>query len=334
MKPVKVAQIGTGHDHASSAYSTMLRLSGCFDVVGLAEPVEEYKDRPLTNPSYKGAKLYTVDQLLQMDDLEAVVVEAGKEYSTAYAQMFADKGTAVFLDKPGTQDSASFEKLVRTMQSKALPFHMGYMYRYNPLIRRCFELVREGRLGEVYAVEAQMSVRHDPAKRQWLSRYKGGMMYFLGCHLVDLVYSLQGMPDEVLPLNTCVGSDGVTAEDYGFAVLKYPHGVSMIKTCGAEYNGFDRRQLVICGTRGTIELRPLECHTVGGLQTTGSITLEEFAPAQWADGSKPLSSGIVDRYEAMMRGFAKIVRGEAENPYSYDYELELFRLLMRCCGAE
>ena len=38
-----------------------------------------------------------------------------------------------------------------------------------------------------------------------------------------------------------------------------------------------------------------------------------------------------DRYSSMLSAFAEMVRGERENPYTYDYELLLFRTLLRCC---
>ena len=34
-----------------------------------------------------------------------------------------------------------------------------------------------------------------------------------------------------------------------------------------------------------------------------------------------------------MKSFAAMVRGEKENPYTLDYELALFRTIMKCCGA-
>lgn len=36
---------------------------------------------------------------------------------------------------------------------------------------------------------------------------------------------------------------------------------------------------------------------------------------------------------AMLTNFTQCVRGEKENPYSPDYELEVYKLLLRCCGA-
>jgi hypothetical protein len=38
------------------------------------------------------------------------------------------------------------------------------------------------------------------------------------------------------------------------------------------------------------------------------------------------------RYEKMLSAFAAMVRGEKENPYTLDYELELFRTILKCCG--
>ena len=33
----------------------------------------------------------------------------------------------------------------------------------------------------------------------------------------------------------------------------------------------------------------------------------------------------------MMLSFAKMVRGEQKNPYSYEYELDLFKTILKCC---
>jgi hypothetical protein len=35
----------------------------------------------------------------------------------------------------------------------------------------------------------------------------------------------------------------------------------------------------------------------------------------------------------MMKNFAEMVRGK-ENPYSYDYELNLHRLILKACGKD
>ena len=160
------------------------------------------------------------------------------------------------------------------------------------------------------------------------------MMYFLGCHLVDLVYRIMGEPEEVLCLNAATVQDVPECTDYGFAVLKYKNGCSFIKSCSAEYNGFDRRQLVVCGTRGTVEIKPLEVHLENGLQHTPyRVTDDRCERNIWNDSAQYLDTDAVDRYDDMMRAFAAYVRGEQVNPYTYDYEKKLFRIFMKCCGV-
>ena len=36
----------------------------------------------------------------------------------------------------------------------------------------------------------------------------------------------------------------------------------------------------------------------------------------------------------MMRDFAMVALGEKENDYGYDYELGLYKLLLRSCGVK
>ena len=89
MKPIRIAQIGTGHDHAPAAWASINKNKDYFEVVGIAEPVDEYKERFKTDGAYKNGKVFTLEELLNMDDLDAVVIEAGKEYEIEYAKLFA-----------------------------------------------------------------------------------------------------------------------------------------------------------------------------------------------------------------------------------------------------
>jgi len=333
MKKIKIAQIGINSlTHASQTFGSLLKQTDVFEVVGVAEPIDEWKTN-LETPLYKSVPHYTVDQLLGMDDLDAVAIETNEEYMTEYAQLFADKGIAVHMDKPGSPDHAAFEKLAHTLRDKNLPFHLGYMYRFNPLILRAYEKIAAGELGDIIAVETQMNCLHDEETRRWLSRHPGGMMYYLGCHLVDLVYKLQGMPDEVLPMNMSTDTNGVKSEDFGFTVLKYKRGISFVKTSDVETNGFARRQLVIVGTKGTVEIEHFEMHWGSGQKTYACFTTRDMAKS-WSDCSEKWETEEYDRYDAMMADFAAQVRGEYKNPYDYDYEIALHGLLMRCCGVE
>lgn len=342
-KPLRVVQIGTAHDHAADHIDTMAALPEDYVLVGVCEPDAERRQAAMSRRSYDGLRMsyaevrwLTMDEILAMDDLDAVIIESEELELVGYAQQIADKGLPIHMDKPCGQEYTAFKKLVETMRAKKLPLHIGYMYRYNAALKHCRELKDNGALGDVFCIEAHMSVLHNAEKRRWLKQFRGGMMFFLGCHLIDVVCSLCGEPEEVIPYNCATGADGVDSEDYGFAVLKYPNGVSFVKACGAEVNGFDRRQIVVTGTKGTVRIEPIELRT-------GGPNVEEYAPAhitfyddgmahQFSSAGKDIRFGPFGRYLEMMQDFASIVRGEYENPYTYDYELLVQRTLLKACG--
>ena len=77
---------------------------------------------------------------------------------------------------------------------------MGYMYRYNPAVVLLREFLKKGWLGEVFEVHAVMSKVVAPADRNELAEYRGGIMFELGCHVIDLVVGVLGKPTEVTAL--------------------------------------------------------------------------------------------------------------------------------------
>ena len=113
-------------------------------------------------------------------------------------------------------------------------------------------------------------------------------------------------------------------------VFKYPRGVSFAKTCACENGGFLRRQLVICGSKGTIEIKPLEVSAEGGQYTT----MRETYHSDWHTPGHVTHTDLFNRYDAMMENFAELVMGKKDNPYTYAYEYGLYKLLLRACGKE
>jgi len=155
------------------------------------------------------------------------------------------------------------------------------------------------------------------------------MLFFLGCHLIDIVYQIQGEPEEIIPLSCSTGIDGVGTKDLGMAVFKYPNGVSFVKTSDNELGGVLRRQIVICGEKGTIEIKPVEVAVPNGQYAVSRECRSVEFWGKWNENQ----SDVHDRYDDMIRNFAEMVRGK-ENPYSYDYELRLYEIVLKACGAE
>ena len=328
MKRIRIAQIGTSlRSHGNSIWQSLLKQSDLFEVVGFAFPENEREKFPAQMKAFEGYREMTVEEILSDPTVEAVAVETEEIYLTKYALMVAKAGKHLHMEKPGGTDLAAFRELIATLKEKKLAFTTGYMYRHNPKIKEVLSRIDAGEFGEIYSVEAQMNCLHPDEWRRWLAAFPGGMLFFLGCHLIDLIYRIMGEPLEVIPLSTSTYFRGVDTEDFGMAVFRYQNGVSFAKTCDVEKGGFLRRQLVVAGERGTVEIMPLEAFAEGGQYTE----MRENFSDEWAGGWVTSQSEVHDRYDAMMRNFAEIVRGK-ENPYPYDYELGLYELVLRACG--
>ena len=331
MHRIKIAQIGTSRNsHGSDIFWSLRKQSDIFEVVGYAFPENEREKYPERMYAFEGAREMTVEEILNDPEIEAVTVETEECYLTKYAQMVADAGKHMHMEKPGGYVLADFEKLIATVKKNQTVFHTGYMYRYNPYVIELMESIKKGELGEIISVEAQMNCRHSDELRSWLKNYKGGSMFFLGCHLIDLIFRIKGAPEHITVFNRSTGLDGIDSEDFGMVAMEYKNGVSFAKVNSTEVGGFSRRQLVVAGSKKTIELNPLEMFGDGGQFTT---RIDHCADkANWGDRGIITNTEIYDRYDAMMRSFAQMVCKEKENPYTYDYELELYRTILKCCN--
>ncbi len=327
MKKLRIGHIGTKHDHSGGKLDCICKYPDLFEIVGIAEedPVqyEAVKDHPV----YRDVPFLSVEQLLNAG-CDCMMIE-GFEYDIPYyAELCVKNGIAVHADKPAGRDLDVFRNVLKTAKAKNVPVQMAYMYRYNPAVLECMDYINSGKLGEIHSVTAIMNTGHSKEKRTWLKNFDAGNMFFLGCHMVDLVYRIQGTPDRITPYLKSSGFDGVDALDMGTVVFDYKRGTSIIQANACEINGYGRRQLVVCGDKGTYEIRPLE-KPIGAIYTAGD-SAEPFEDRHTVRSFVTVPSS--ERYDTMMLDFAAMVRGEKENPYSYEYELQLQKLVLASCG--
>lgn len=331
MRKIKIAQIGTSQNsHGNDIWNTLKGLSDLFEIVGYAFPENEREKFPNRMAGFEGFNELTVDEILNNPEIEAVVVETEEIYLTKYALMVAKSGKHIHMEKPGSQSLQDFEELISAYKQSGKVFHTGYMYRYNPYIMELKKAVNKGELGEIISVEAQMNCRHPRDTREWLGSFEGGIMFFLGCHLIDLIISINGLPENIIPLNRSTNYEGITSKDFGMVVLEYKNGVSFAKINATEMGGFARRQLVVAGTEKTVELKPLERYDENTWNLFTGKT--EYTQDDWFNNGISSKTDEFDRYNNMMTSFAEYVRGEKENPYSLEYELELYKIILKCCG--
>lgn len=330
---IRIGQLGVGHAHASERMKSLKSLPDEFEIVGVVAERTDSKEITRggkSSKTYNGLKWMTEEELLETPGLQAVMVEAANRDLVPAARRCMEKGLAICMDKPGGENLEEYGKLLDGCRDRKLPFQIAYMLRSNPAIKFIHKAVRDGWLGDIHEIQASMSHDYGNAEYlRYLSDYPGGTMFLLGCHHIDWITSMLGRPGNVTAFMGSTKAAGGKGRNNCLAVLEYPHTLASIHVSDSEVEGLNNRRIKISGNKGTIELSPIERF---GSPLLLKLRLKEKAGG-YAKGTHTVDLGIRrDRYVDQLKEFGAIVRGEIENPFSYDHDLLVQEILLSAAG--
>lgn len=319
---IKIGQIGVGHGHANKL--SVYRRSSDYEVVGVAEPDEELRKRAVAQPAFEDVPWMTQEQLLNVEGLQAVLVETRVRDLLPTAEACVAAGKHVHLDKPAGESLAHYRRILRAAAERGLLVQMGYMYRYNPAFVLLRDLLARGWLGEPFEVAAVMSKVVSPADRQRFAAYRGGMMFELGCHIIDLVVGLLGKPQRVVPFARHVADIDDSLVDNMLAVLEHPKATATVRSTALEVEGFARRHLTVCGTEGTFHIQPLD--------DPAAHVAFASPRGEYLAGYQEIRFAKFERYVADAAEMAAILRGEKESQFTSEHDLAVQETVLRASG--
>jgi predicted dehydrogenase len=302
-RPLRVAQIGTAHAHAAEKWATLRRFPDMFECVALCEPEAALRKHATSEARYRGAPWVSEAELFARRGIDAVLVETELPDLLHYGERVLRAGWHLHLDKPPGRSLQGFDRLQQLAAQGGRVFQQGYMYRYHPAFRFCFEAAAQGWFGRIFSIHGDIGKAIGAGRRPWLAEHYGGSMMLLGCHLLDLAVGLMGRPGRVTAHRRNTFPDRDSFFDHEVAVLEYPGGLATIRSMLAEVEGEERRQFVVSGENATLEIRPLEPARV-------RIAFER-PPADFTSGYQDVPVAPVDgRYSAQLLDFANLVRGQ------------------------
>ncbi|HUG93970.1 MAG TPA: Gfo/Idh/MocA family oxidoreductase [Planctomycetaceae bacterium] len=323
-RTIRIGQIGVGHAHASKLH--VYRQSADYEVVGIVEPDPELRARARSQDAYRDLPWMTEEQLLNSPGLEAVLVETRVADLLDVAERCVAAGKHIHLDKPAGESLPHFRRILEAAKRQKRLVQMGYMYRYNPAIVLLRQFLDRGWLGQPFELHAVMSKVVPPETRRQLAGFAGGIMFELGCHLIDLVVGLLGPPLQVtaFPQQASNSDDGLL--DNMLAVFEYPQAIATVKSSALEVEGFARRHLVVCGDEGTFHIQPLD-------DPSARVALSRRR-GEYHAGYQDVRFPKYTRYVADAADMAQIIRGEKVGDFPYEHDLAVQETLLKACGRE
>jgi predicted dehydrogenase len=323
VNPIRAAVIGTGHGHAISKIRA-LRAMPEFELAGVcAQP-----DEPTTSDALAGVRWLKLEQLLADPSIELVAVESDDWVrNLELAWQCVEAGRWVHLDKPPGADLESLRRLFASAGSGGRMVQMGYQWRFHPAMQAVVEAAREGWLGRVYRFRASIDKLILAPERRHLARFRGGMMFSEGCHLVDRAVAVLGKPRRVHGVlqHAAGAADGLA--DNTLAVLEYEQAVAEITIAGFHPNGTRHRFLEVFGTNGSARMQPY------AFPSRLSVDLaREAGPYRAGLQSSEVPAPPGPAYAPDFLEMAAVMRGAAKPSHSAEHDLATHETLLRVCG--
>jgi len=323
---IRIAQIGTSHSHASGKMAALRARPDLYEVVGLTEPIAGRQARSSAQPAYAGLSWMEEAVLLADPAIQAMTVETTLGDSARAARACLQAGKHIHLDKPGADNHADFKAMRLEAAERGLIVQMGYMLRYQPAFELLFRAHREGWLGEITEINASMGKLADPTLRQELATHPGHGMFELACHLVDAIVHLLGPPSAVHAFASSTGLAQPGFPDHQLAVLEYPRALVTLRCNHGDPFGGAHRRFHVVGTKGTMEIQPLE-------SGTGLLRLSEPRD-EFKAGDNPLALTVpAGRYDREFLDFYRVLNGQAAFSWSAQHDIDVHATALRCAGV-
>jgi len=325
-KKIRIGQIGLGHSHGEGKMAAVRKFPELFEVIGYAEPDEAWIEKRGHLQVYAGLPGLSVEELIEACD--AILIETEVPKLTNYAKMCVQAGKHIHMDKPVYGSVSEFEELLEIAGRQNLVVQMGYMYRYNPAVMQCLDMIKKQKLGEIFSIHGEISTQDYPDTKRKYAGYPAGPLYIMGSHLIDLIVYILGEPERINVFLKSTGMDGICFADNNLAVLEYEKALATVRVSSVEINGWGRRQLVVSGSRGTVEIKPMEN------ETTMTYSDVEIVVKHYEDMKQLVPVADIpkkERYDEMMRAFYRYIVGEEDNPFSYEHDLFVHKVMAEIC---
>jgi predicted dehydrogenase len=144
------------------------------------------------------------------------------------AQMCAEHGCHLFIEKPLSHSLSGVHTLLETVKQRNLIAVVGYQFRFHPCLRAVTKLLSEQSIGRVLAVRAAVGEylpgwhAYEDYKQIYASNAAlGGGVILSQIHELDYLYSLFGLPRSIYSLGGHWSSLEIDVEDTASTLMDF-----------------------------------------------------------------------------------------------------------------
>ena len=191
------------------------------------------------------------DALLADPEVDAIYNPLPNHLHVPWSEKAAESGKHVLCEKPLALTAAEAQRLIEVRDRTGVLIQEAFMVRYHPQWQRARDLLKQGNIGDLRAVQTFFSfMNRDPIDIRNIVETGGGAVYDIGCYAIVVSrFLFDEEPRRVVALmerDPDMGTDRLTS-----ALLDFPSGQASF-ICSTQL--VHHQRVEICGTKGRVEM--------------------------------------------------------------------------------
>jgi predicted dehydrogenase len=188
---------------------------------------EVAENRKALAEKHVGRDCGSLDELLGLDDVQAVVVAAPQFAHEELGRAAARAGKQVYVEKPMALSVASCDRMIAEARKAGVTLMVGQVLRYYEPFHSIIRWTREGRFGRpVHACIQRLSAGW--MRQTWRMRLDlcGGFLFEVSVHELDFMRCILGEPTEVYAVRQKQRASDHEVEDIISVLARFDSGAS------------------------------------------------------------------------------------------------------------
>jgi len=228
-------------------------------ITGLVSGHRDKADKIAAQYNVPAASIYNYenfDEIAHNPAIEAVYVALPNSMHAEYTIRAAKAGKHVLCEKPMSISVAEAEAMIAACKAANVKLMIAYRCHYEPTNLRAVQLIREGNLGQVQAIESAFGF--NMGRGEWRTSKAlagGGPVYDVGIYSLNACRYLTGEePDHISAYASTIDHDGRfnEVEENVSWIMRFPSGI--VASCATTYGAGMPGYFKVYGSKGWLQV--------------------------------------------------------------------------------
>jgi predicted dehydrogenase len=313
LKKIGIGLVGAGF--LSDIYASCYRENPQVELVAVYSKTKEHAK---TFAEKYGLKAWYTDykEMFKREDIDAVNVCLPNFMHAPATISAAEHGKHVLCTKPLATSMEQADRMVKACKTAGVKFMYGENWLYTPVAERTYEIIGDGALGKILAIEAreQHSGSHSPyaTKREYCG---GGVLIHMAVHPIGLIMHMMNQPVKRVYAELGNLLHDLEVEDYAVLLMRFEDGGSGIAQSNYITKGGMQDRIEIYGSEGMAFMNLTHANPIRVYSDTGYSYVVEKASMSRGWTSPVVEEKISFGFCNMLRHFAGCIL-ENKEPFS------------------